>query len=124
MIPSRKLTARTPVNLKATIISDGETYPGFIQNVSEDGIGYLIESVFEADKEFSPKKILLLNLHIPSGETLHLNCEIIWCSRKAPDDKRLTIGLQTIKPPQKYKRFVKNLKTDYLRKKRAYLHKK
>jgi hypothetical protein len=124
MIPSRKLTARTPVNLKAQIISDGETYPGFIQNVSEDGIGYVIESVFEVDKDFAPKKMLLINLQLPSGETLNLDCEIIWCTRKSPDDKRLIIGLNIIKPPQKYKKFVKRLKTDYFRKKHEYLHRK
>jgi hypothetical protein len=124
MIPSRKLTARTPVNLTAKIVSKGETHPGFIQNVSEDGIGYLLESVFEVDKDFAPKKKLSINLQIPSGETLNLNCEIIWCSRKSPDDKRLSIGLKIIKPSQKYKKFAKKLKTEYFRKKRDYLHKK
>ena len=124
MIPSRKLTARTPVNLKAQIISNGETYHGLIQNVSEGGIGYLIESVFEVYRDFAPRKILQVNLRIPSGETLNLNCEIIWCSRKTPDDKRVTIGLKIINPPQKYKKLVKKLKTDYVRKKRASLQKK
>ena len=124
MIPSRKLTARTPVDFKAKIISDGETYPGFIQNVSEDGIGYLIESVLEVDRDFAPKKMLQINLQIPSGETLNLKCEIIWCSRKTPHDKNATIGVKIIKPPQKYKKFVKKLKTDYFRKKQDYLHNK
>ena len=124
MIPSRKLTARTPVNVKAQIISNGETYPGFIQNVSEDGIGYLIESVFEVYKDFAPQKMLQVNLRIPSGETLNLHCEIIWCSRKTPEDKSLTIGLKIINPPQKYKKLAKKLKTDYVRKKRAALYKK
>jgi hypothetical protein len=61
---------------------------------------------------------------MPSGEVLNLDCEIIWSSRKAPDDKKLTIGIKIIKPPQKYKKFAKNLKTDYLRKKRHEFHKK
>jgi len=124
MIPSRKLTARTPVRLKAKIISGGETYPGSIQNVSESGLGYFIESVIKVEKDFAPKKIVALSFQIPSGETLNLDCEIIWCSRKTPDDKRLTIGIRIIKPPQKYKKFSKNLKTDYFRKKRHDFQKK
>lgn len=124
MIPSRKLTARTPVRLKAKIISGSEAYPGFIQNVSESGVGYFIESVFKVEKDFAPKKIIELAFEIPSGETLKLDCEIIWCSRKSPDDKNATIGLKIIKPSQKYKKFAKNLKTDYFRKKRYQLNKK
>ena len=124
MIPSRKLTARTPVRLKAKIISGGETYPGFIQNVSESGIGYFIESVIKVEKDFAPRKIIGLSFQIPSGETFKLDCEIIWCSRKTPDDKRLTIGIKIIKPPQKYKKFSKNLKAEYFRKKRQDFQKK
>lgn len=124
MIPSRKLTARTPVRLKAKINSGGKTYPGFIQNVSESGIGYFIESAIKVEKDFTPKKMIELTFQIPSGETLNLDCEIIWCSRKSPDDERLTIGIKIIKPPQKYKKFAKNLKADYFRKKRHQLHKK
>ena len=124
MIPSRKLTARTPVRLKAKIISGGETYPGSIQNVSESGVGYFVESVIKAEKDFAPKKIIELSFQTPSGETVNLDCEIIWCSRKTPDDKRLTIGIKIIKPPQKYKKFVKNLKIDYFRKKRHQFLKK
>ena len=124
MIPSRKLTARTPFRLKAKIISGGKTYPGSIQNVSESGIGYFIESVIKVDKDFAPKKIIELSFQIPSGETLNLDCEIMWCSRKTPDDKKLTIGIKIIKPTQKYKNFAKNLKTDYFRKKRQDFQKK
>ena len=124
MIPSRKLTARTPVRLKAKIILDGETYPGFIQNVSESGIGYFVESVIKVEKDFTPKKMMELNFEVPSGETLKLDCEIIWCSRKSPDDKNLTIGVKIIKPSQKYKKFAKNLEADYFRKKRHQFLKK
>ena len=124
MIPSRKHTARTPVRLKAKIISGGETYPGSIQNVSESGVGYFVESVIKAEKDFAPKKMMELKFKLPSGETLKLDCEIIWSSRKSPDDKDLTIGIKIIKPPQKYKKFAKNLKTEYFRKKRKQLLKK
>ena len=124
MIPSRKLTARTPVRLKAKIISGGKTYPGSIQNVSESGIGYFLESVIKTEKDFAPKKMIEVNFQTPSGETINLDCEIIWCSRKTPDDERLTIGIKIIKPPQKYKKFAKNIKTDYFRKKRDQFRKK
>ena len=118
MIPSRKLTARTPVRLKAKIISGGKTFTGYIQNISESGVGYFIESVITSEKDFAPKKIIELSFQTPSGETVQLDCEIIWCSRKSPDDKKLTVGIKIIKPPQKYKKFAKKLITDYFRQKR------
>ena len=117
MIPSRKLTARIPVFLKAQIISGGKTYPGFIQNVSERGIGYFIESVIKVEEDFNPKKIIQITFQIPSGETLILDCKIVWYSRESPDDKKLTVGIKIIEPPQQYKQFVQDLKIERFNKK-------
>lgn len=114
---AKRLSTRIPVSLMAKIISGGKTYPGFIHNVSEGGIGYLIESMIDAEKNFSPKKMIVLNLQIPSGENLDLNCEIVMYSKSSPDDKRLTIGMKIIDPPEKYKEFVKTLEIDYINKK-------
>jgi hypothetical protein len=117
MIPSRKLTARTPVTLQAKIVSGGETYTGFIQNVSESGVGYFIESVIKVEKDFAPRKKIELSFQLPSGETVLLKCEIIWYSRESSDDKKLSVGLKIIEPPQKYMKFVQNLKFERFNKK-------
>jgi hypothetical protein len=80
--------------------------------------------VIKVEKDFTPKTVIELSFQIPSGEAVNLDCEIIWCSRKTPNDKKLTIGIKIIKPTQKYKKFAKNLKTDYFRKKRHDFQKK
>jgi hypothetical protein len=117
MIPSRKLTARLSVHLKAKIISGGETYPGFIENISESGIGYFIESMIKVEKDFTPKKMIELTFQIPSGKTLNLDCEIVWYSRESRDDKKLKVGLKLIEPPQQYKQFIQDLKIERFQKK-------
>jgi hypothetical protein len=108
----RRLFKRIPLNLKAKIICDGKAYDGFIKNVSETGIGYLVTSSVHISSEFIPTKIIELNFQIPLGETLNLICEIIWFLRTSPDAKILTLGMRIIDPPPAYKEFIKNLKPE------------
>jgi hypothetical protein len=114
----RRRFYRIPVKLKANIICGGKTYAGFIKNVSESGLGYLITSVVETPEDFKLKKIVQVSFQVPSDEMLNLKCEIIWFLRTPFDDKTLTLGMKIIDPPPEYKEFVKNLyvgKIVYLR---------
>jgi hypothetical protein len=111
MIPSRKLTERTSVHLQAKIVSGDETYHGIIQNVSETGIGSFIESVFKVEEGFTPKKKIKILFQAPSGETIRLDCEIIWYSRESPEDKKLSIGIKIVEPSEQYRQFVQSLKS-------------
>ncbi len=105
----KRRSDRIGLNLKAKIVSGGKVYNGFIKNVSESGIGYLITSSIHISKDFTPIKTIELNFQIPSDEILKLNCEIIWFSRTSPDAKILTLGMKIIDPPLKYSEWVKNL---------------
>jgi hypothetical protein len=105
----KRLSKRISLNLKTKIISDSKTYDGFIKNVSESGIGYLITSSIHISKDFTPKKIIKINFKIPSNEILTLNCEIMWFLRTSPDTEILTLGMKIIDAPAKYKKFIKNL---------------
>jgi hypothetical protein len=54
----------------------------------------------------------VLKFQIPSGETLNLNCEVIWLYTKKtppPGFKQNNIGMEIIDPPLKYKEFFKTL---------------
>lgn len=49
-----------------------------------------------------------MNFELPPGETLNLNCEIIWVSKTLYSEKKNAFGMKIIDPPPKYKEFVEN----------------
>jgi hypothetical protein len=105
----KRSSKRKSINLKANIIIDGNTYNGFIKNVSESGIGYLITSSIHISKDFTPVKKIKLNFQIPANEDMTLLCEVIWFLRTSSDAEILTLGMKIIDPPQQYAEWIKNL---------------
>ena len=88
-------------------MSEGNSFDGVIENVSEDGIEYLITSSIMSSGNFTPKKMIKLNFRIPSGETLDLNCEVEWFLKTPKDkDKSLILGMRIIDPPEIYRKLV------------------
>ncbi len=102
---------RTPVILKAKLISGGKSYAGIIRNLSENG-AYVETAPTKTVTDFIPETTLKLEFKIPSGERLNLNCEVIWLYTKKtlpPGFKQNNIGMEIIDPPLKYKEFLKTL---------------
>ncbi len=112
ILMERRRFKRIPVYLKANIILNDKTYSGFIEDVSVEGIKYIVTYFFKPSENFTPEKKVSLNFQVPTGETLNLNCEIIWFTRITPDDKELTLGMKIIDPPQKYMEFIEILGTE------------
>lgn len=105
----RRLSQRIPVTLDAYFSSGGKTYTGLIENVSREGVEYLMVSSIQATKDFKPEKMIELYFQIPSGQTLNLNCEVKWLLKASQNDKLLTLGMKIIDPPQEYKEFINTL---------------
>ncbi len=105
----RRLFKRKNINLNAKIISGGKTYDGYIKNVSEGGVVYLMTFSIQVSEDFTPETIIELYFQIPSGETLHLYCEVKWFLKASLDDKTLNLGMKIIDPPPKYIEFIKTL---------------
>ncbi len=103
----KRHSERFPCNLDATIISEGSIFEGVIENVSEDGVEYLITSSITSSGKFTPKKMIKLKFQIPSGEKLDLDCELEWFLRTPEDkDKSLIIGMKIVDPPEIYRNLV------------------
>jgi hypothetical protein len=100
---------RKACNLEANIVSGGITCQGFIENVSENGMEYLMTSEIISSKNFTPDKRIELNFRIPSGEELKLDCEVRWFLRVTPEQNRLVLGMRIIDPPLEYKKFIRAL---------------
>ena len=110
----RRRSERIAVHLNATFILAGNIYQGFITNVSVDGIGISITSVVEIKTEFAPIKILELQFEIPSGDSIHLQAELVWFSRTGENSTQLNLGLKLIAPPPQFKDFAKALYAERL----------
>jgi hypothetical protein len=105
----KRQSNRVICNLNANIISGGKSCGGFIDNVSEDGIEYLITSAIKSSIDFVPEKMITLSFQTPAGKKLNLDCEVKWYIRTAPDDETLTLGMKILNPPATYYEFIQNI---------------
>ena len=113
----RIFTDKLRVNLNGNIYSEGKTYAGNIEYISNEGMEYIISSLIKVAKDFTPPKIMQLSFLTPLGSSLNLTCNVICFSRSEPEDKTLTIGMKVLNPPPQYMEFIDTLKPGDLLKK-------
>jgi hypothetical protein len=101
---------RVDSNINAEVTIDSKYYEGSIENLSEEGLFEIFFSVVEVT-DFTPKKILKVKFHKPSGEDLDLKCKVVWLRLNRDNLARLEyrIGMEIISPPVTYKKYVKTL---------------
>ncbi len=99
---------RIIVSLKAELISDGTSYTGFIENLSENGL-FVTTTPTKTAIVFTPETRCEIKFQLPSGETLNLPCKITWAYRTPPHGITNSIGLEIIDPHPKYREFLKTL---------------
>jgi len=107
----RRHPQRIIFNLNVELISNGKSYTGFIENLTENGIGVTTTPI-ESAIDFVPGTIVELKLRLPSEEIIALSCEIIWLHSYKLRSFRIvnTIGTKIIiSPSLKYKEFLKTL---------------
>jgi hypothetical protein len=93
---------RIYVNLKTEFIFDGERYDGIIQNLSKHG---MMVSASTAVK-FSTKAVVEIKCELPSNDTLHLRCKVIWYSNKNSSQQfKFSMGLAILNPSILYNDF-------------------
>lgn len=106
----RRKSKRIPCRAKASIIhSGGKSYSGSIQNISEEGVEYLLTSLPDVSSDFVPDKAIDLVLKDSSGKEYKLNCEVKWYLRGKGSDKSLTLGIKITDPPPKYTELIDSL---------------
>ena len=105
----RRRYKRKTLRLNAESITGDTGFAVFIENLSESGI-YMITSPSKTLKEFSPETKVNLKFKLPSKEVLSLRCKVIWSHKASPDSPAYSVGLEIIKPPEKYIKFVRALR--------------
>ncbi len=133
----RRLRKRISVNLNARLILSKRSYKGYIENLSERGIKWYRYAIIQKEPsefgiyskqsssrlviDFSTGTTLELQVKLPSGEKLNLNCKIRWSHKPKSDDlidnlhidptpKYTALGMEIINPPSAYKEFFKTLR--------------
>jgi hypothetical protein len=96
------------VRYRSIISSKGESYPGSIENISEEGLGNIISASYKPEKDLIPEEKIKLIILTPTGGTFNLNCEIRWTNTHGEHDN-FCLGTKIIDPPAKYKKFLKTL---------------
>lgn len=104
----RRRAGRVKVNLKARRISGGAKHGVLIENISEKGIHVLTDPEHKA-AHLSPGEKVDIDFQLPSGESLNLHCRVRWAHERVPPGRASSVGIEVLKPPAKYIKFVKSL---------------
>lgn len=106
----RRKKKRVPFKSNASIVhSGGKYYAGSTQNVSEEGLEYLLTSLPDVSSDFIPEKEIDMVMYDPSGKQYKLYCEVKWYLRGNDSDSPLTLGMKIMDPPPRYKELISTL---------------
>ncbi len=103
----RRRYERFLVSLKAELIIGIKRYKVEIENLSEYG-ACIITDPIKTPLEILPGAQVELEFNHPSGETVHLNCEVKWSSIGSTLSNEFTnsAGLEIIDPPDIFTELV------------------
>jgi hypothetical protein len=99
---------RIAVDLRAERISGDETRSILIENISETGL-QILTAPAEEDSEFDPGTMIQLKLMLANGESLDLDCTVMWADKQQPDDQASSVGMKIEAAPFRYREFVQSL---------------
>ncbi|MHA2219490.1 MAG: hypothetical protein ACXACY_26570, partial [Candidatus Hodarchaeales archaeon] len=99
---------RISVKLEGKFFSNDTSCIAYIRNVSALGVNAIITPL-NCAKYFLKEAKHELKMHIPSGDTIKLNCIRKWSSSISPQGLTKEIGLEIIDPPNQYKEFLSTL---------------
>ncbi|MEW6601973.1 MAG: PilZ domain-containing protein [Nitrospirota bacterium] len=108
----KRKAKRKDVHLQAWLYAGERYYAGTIENISVDGIYVqFITAPTESAKDFLPVSQFRLELQLPSGTKLAINCESRWINIyiTPPDSIVNRLGIQLIDSPQELKDYVSSL---------------
>ncbi len=103
----RRRYERFLVSLKAELIVGSKRYKAEIENLSKYGACIITEPA-KTPMEIPPGAQVELEFNHPSGETVHLNCEVKWSSIGSTLSNEFTnsVGLEIIDPPDIFAELV------------------
>ena len=105
----RRLHKGRYLHMKARIILHDDIYEGYIETVSENGIGSFIASSTKNHEPLAVSGIIELDLENPLDETMHLNCKVKWIKRGFFSGSIIGLGVEIIDKIAEYRDWLKKL---------------
>ncbi|MBC8412201.1 MAG: PilZ domain-containing protein [Nitrospira sp.] len=104
----RQDAKRNDVEIEVLIISDRDTCPGIIRNLSAQGLFVETEAmnILSADTRLAKGSICELKFNL-NNEALVLRCEVKWSFKAEPDGLVKKIGMKILFPPAGYTRYFR-----------------
>ena len=96
---------RILVSLDAEILLDDRTIPGFISNLSENGV-FIRTDTLTTDAAFQEGSRVTLRFKLPSGDTVTMPCTISWAKKSQSNNGTYSIGMEILDCSQPYKEFI------------------
>ncbi len=105
----RRRSGRKKIHIEAEMVSENISYTALIENVSEQGIYLETESSgpLNTSTRFSHGTKFQIKFQTPSGETLKLDCQVMWSFKTGSHGLRKKIGMEVVFPPPGYIDFCK-----------------
>ncbi len=103
---------RKAVQIAACLINNNTKYAGFIINISSRGVGLYLNTKFsESTIECEKGSILKLELESPSGESISMQCKVMWLRIKKRPENSLTtsLGLEVFNPSPSFMKLFESL---------------
>jgi hypothetical protein len=93
----KRRAKRISIGFKVEIISEGSTYTGEIDNLSEDGACVLLFPT-HIPVTFEEGKIYELTFHLFSEETINFRCKVVWSKKTPSHGLTNKVGMEIIDP--------------------------
>ncbi len=103
--------------MKAHCASFDISNSAFVHNVSEQGI-FIQTGLADKKTDLETGIPVELQIELPSGEKIDLNCEIRWSAQNPPSGLTSSVGMFIKDPPKEYKKFIKSLSNPKKKKKK------
>ena len=111
-IPShddKRFGDRIIVRLKAVMISQGMSYVGMIENISEYGF-YMLAIPTKHAVDFTPGSAHIMKLRDASVDTINVNCRLKWSYKTPPFGLTLSLGMEILDPSPEFRMFLETLR--------------
>ena len=105
----KRIGDRIIVRLKAVMISEGMSYVGMIENISEYGL-YMIAIPTKQTIDFTPGILHEMTLRASSGETISVHCKLQWSYETPPYGLTKSIGMEILDPSPEFRLFLATLR--------------
>jgi len=103
-----RIHKRKIVDFKVELLADGISYAGIVENISEKGL-YMIANPSNTSIDFASGTKFELKFQLPLGESLNLPCQVKWSYKTPPHCLTYSMGVEILKQPASFKKFVKTL---------------